>query len=856
MAHIPPPTRRQTGDAGDVATCQLQLPVTGMHCAGCVAGVERALESEDGVTSATVALTPGEARVRFDPLATGTDRLVAAVEDAGYHVPMDQVDADLSGLHCASCVHRVETALSEVPGVVSASVNLPEQSARIRIVEGVVEPGALERAVEQAGYGLTVLEAPASAEEVADARQAEQEAETRDLLRRFRVGAVLTVPVLVIGHWDMIPGLPSMDPATQRLLWALSGLLTIPILTWVGQRFFVGAWRAFRHRNATMDTLVAVGTGSAWLYSTVAVVAPGLFPPGTAHPFYEAAAVVITLVVLGQALEARAKGRTSGALRALLDLRPPVATVERDGAEIEIAAVDVQEGDVVIVRPGGQVPVDGTVLDGASAVDESMLTGESIPVEKGPGDEVVAGTVLRGGSFRFEATRVGADTVLARIVERVREAQASKPPIQRVVDLVASYFVPTVMIIAVLAFAVWYNLGPPPALNFAAVVAVAVLVIACPCALGLATPISVMIGVGKAAEHGVLIRSGEALQAARSVDTVVLDKTGTVTLGTPVVVEIVPMGDVPLEDLLAYAAAAERGSEHPLAGAIVESARERGLSWPRARDFRATPGLGVEADIIGHAVRVGSVRFLAAADGVDPNLAAAADRLAQAGKTPVAVSVDGTAAGVFGIADPSKPDSAQAIAAMKAAGLRVVMLTGDDARTAAAVAANVGIDEVRAQVLPDEKARVVEGLQAEGRRVAMVGDGVNDAPALAVADVGIAIGGGTDVAVETADVTLMGGSLQGVLTALEVSGATFRNIKQNLVGAFFYNVLGIPIAAGVLYPAFGILLSPMIAGAAMAFSSVTVVTNANRLRSFAPSGAGVAPADTDTSGPHPVGAEA
>lgn len=828
------PTASDAPAGSTAADGDICLLVEGMHCAGCVAGVERALRSEEGVLDATVSLTPGEARVRFDPGTAVTAKLVTAVEDAGYSVATEDVTAGVRGMHCAGCVSRVEKALAAVPGVVSADVNLPAETARIRVVSGAVAPDALEAAVADAGYGLELLDQPAAADDLARSREAERDDEYRSLLRRFRVGAALTLPVLIIGHAELVPGLADLDPGTMRWLWALSGILTLPILAWVGRRFFTGAWKAFVHHDATMDTLVALGTGSAWLYSTVAVLAPGAFPAGAARPFYEATAVVITLVVLGQALEARAKGRTSRALRALLDLSPPTATVVRDGRELTVPAADVTPGEIVVVHPGERVPVDGVVVEGASAVDESMVTGESIPVEKGPGQAVVGGTVLRGGSFRFRATRVGADTVLARIVAQVREAQASKPPVQRLVDVVAGYFVPSVMIVAVLAFAVWYGAGPPPSLNFAAVVAVAVLVIACPCALGLATPISVMIGVGKAAEHGVLIRSGEALQTARSVDTVVLDKTGTVTRGAPAVVDIVPIGDTPVEDLLAFAASAEEGSEHPLGQAVVETARDRGVEWPRARGFASQAGGGVRADIIGHEVRVGSPRFLLEQGVHDPAMLGETDRLARSGRTPVAVAVDGRCIGILGLADPPKPDSAEAIARMKAAGLHVVMLTGDDRRAAAAVAERVGVEDVRAEVLPGEKADVIRALQDQGRRVAMVGDGINDAPALAAADLGIAIGGGTDVAMETADVTLIGGSLHGVPAAIEVSRATFRNIRQNLVGAFAYNVLGIPIAAGVLYPLFGILLSPMIAGAAMAFSSVTVVSNANRLRTFTP----------------------
>jgi Cu+-exporting ATPase len=825
-------------DSQDAEACTLTLPLEGLHCAGCVARVEGALAGAEGVESASVSLADNEARVRFDPGRVGADALAHAIADAGYGVSTESVEARIRGMHCAACVGRVEAALRAVQGVISADVNLPEESARLRVVAGTVEAGTLADAVAGAGYALELTDELADAADVAEVREEERDAEYQDLMRRFRVGALLTVPVLLIGHADWIPGLRDLDAGTLRSLWALSGLLTVPILVWVGRRFFTGAWTALRHRNATMDTLVALGTGSAWLYSTVAVLAPTLFPAGTAHPFYEATAVVITLVVLGQALEARAKGKTTRALRALLDLRPPTATVVRHGVEREIPAAEVVPGDLVVVRPGERVPVDGVVVEGRSAVDESMITGESIPVEKGPGDPAVGGTVLKGGSFRFEAQRVGKDTVLARIVELVREAQASKPPIQRLVDVVASYFVPAVVLIAAVAFVFWYANGPQPSLNFATVVAVAVLVIACPCALGLATPISIMVGVGKAAEHGVLIRSGEALQVARTIDTVVLDKTGTITVGEPALSEVLTLSDLAEDRVLALAAAAEAGSEHPLGQTIVAAARGRGMAIGVASSFEAEAGRGVRATVDGHEVIVGSVRYLDGSGVRTDDMADGAAGLSAGGRTPVAVAVDGRAAGLLGLADPLKPDSAEAVRHLQDAGLRVVMLTGDDARTAAAIARQMGIEDVRAEVLPGQKAAAIRDLQAEGRRVAMVGDGVNDAPALAAADVGIAIGGGTDVAMEAADVTLVGGSLRGVVTALDVSRATVRNIGQNLVGAFVYNVLGIPIAAGVLYPAFGVLLSPMIAGAAMAFSSVTVVTNANRLRGFRPSMSG------------------
>ena len=740
------------------------------------------------------------------------------------------VELAIGGMHCAACVARVERALQAVPGVMSAEVGLATESARVR-VSGVPDLPRLAEAVRAVGYTA------APRERLGDAltrRERERAKESRRLFWKFAVGAVLSLPVLVIGHWDVLPFLVPMAQERMRALWALSGVLTLPHLLWVGSRFFTGAWAAFRRCEANMDTLVALGTGSAWIYSTAAVAAPGFFPVDTAHPFYEATAVVITLVVLGQALEARARGSTARALHRLMDLRPSTARVIRGSTEVEIPAEEVVRGDLVVVRPGDRLPVDGEIVEGASSVDESMLTGESLPVDKGTGDPVVAGTISRSGTFRFRATRVGADTVLARIVAMVQDAQASKPPIQRLVDRVAGWFVPVVIAIALLSFAGWYLFGPEPRLSFAAVVAVAVLVIACPCALGLATPISIMVAVGKAAELGVLVRDGAALQSARRVDVVLLDKTGTLTEGRPTVTDVLPLPGVRAGALLALAAAAEAGSEHPLGEAVVEAARAQGLSVAPATGFEAFAGRGVAATVGGRAVAAGTEAFLRER-GVDPSAGSAeAVRLSSEGKSPLLITVDGALAGVIAVADPVRPDASVQVARLRALGAEVVLITGDHAGTAEAVARAVGIERVAARVLPEQKAEHVAALQAEGKRVMMVGDGINDAPALARADVGIAMGGGTDVAMETADLTLMGGSLRGLGDAIELSRATLRNIRQNLVGAFLYNVLGIPIAAGLLYPFFGVLLSPMIAGAAMAFSSVTVVTNANRLRSFRP----------------------
>ncbi len=765
----------------------------------------------------------------------------------------------VEGMHCAACVSAVERAIGRAEGVESASVNLVTREARVRIDPERARPDDVERAIRDAGYEVgasptsddaredgapsgSVSQGPDSDTAAAGDAPTAADADARLLFRKFIVGAILSVPILLLGHHEWVPGLRHLGHDEVRLFWALSGVLTLPIMVWVGGQFFTGAVKALRHGRSNMDTLVALGTGSAFVYSVVAVAAPGLFPEGAAHPFFEAAAVIITLVVLGQALEARARGTTTRALRALMDLRPRTARRLEEGEEVEVPVAAVEPGDLLVVRPGERIPVDGTLESGHSAVDEAIVTGESIPVEKAPGDEVIGGTINRSGSFRMRATRVGAETVLSQIVALVREAQASKPPIQRLVDRVSGIFVPIVVLLAILTFGSWLALGPDPALNYAIVTAVAILVIACPCALGLATPISVMIAVGKAAEHGILIRNGEALQKARSLTTVVLDKTGTITRGEPELLETVtldreegtPASPPPPDEseLLRIAAAAEAGSEHPLGQAIVRAARARLDALPDATDFEAIGGRGVRARVEGREVLVGTLALLEA-EGIDPGpLAAEWERLAEAGLTPALVTFDGRPAGAFGLADREKEESAAAVERLRRLGLRVVMLTGDNERTARAVARRVGIDEVEAGVLPEGKADAVAHYQAGGRRVAMVGDGVNDAPALARADVGIAIGGGTDVAMESSDITLMGASLHGVADAIELSRASVRNMKQNLFGAFVYNTAAIPVAAGVLYPFFGILLNPMIAGAAMAFSSVTVVTNANRLRGW------------------------
>jgi Cu+-exporting ATPase len=727
----------------------------------------------------------------------------------------------------------------------SANVPAPVQlSARRNVAEKRHEDSHAKDMISHAHHDEASRIATATSGADREVEEAQKQS-YRTMMRKFWFATAVGVPLLLLMFADFVPTLRESLMPYHRAIGVLSAIVTFPVLAWSGSQFFESAWNGLRNHNTNMDTLVALGTGAAWAYSTVAAVAPGLFPAGTAGMYFEVAVIVTALILLGQALELRAKSRSSAAIKKLLELQAKTARVIRDGRELDVPIEEVVVGDTVLVRPGEKVPVDGIILDGESAIDESIVTGESIPVDKKPGDVVIGSSVNKTGAFTFRATKVGADTALAQIVEMVQQAQSSKPPIGRLVDKVSSYFVPSVMIIAILTFLAWFNFGPEPALNYAIVTTVAVLVIACPCALGLATPISLMVGVGKAAEYGVLIRNGEALETASRLTTVVLDKTGTITKGKPELTDVRPLAGYDESELLRLAAIADRRSEHPLAEAIVKGARNRGIEVSEPEQFNTVPGHGVEATVEGRRVLVGN-RKLMERSGVQldefENLAA---RLADEGKTAMFVAIDGKAAGVIGVADTIKEDSVAAVRVLQQMGIEVVMITGDNERTAQAIARQVGIGRVLADVLPEEKARQIQKLQTEGagqrerrgrgtRLVGMVGDGINDAPALAQADVGFAIGTGTDVAIEAADVTLVGGSLRGVVIAIEVSRATLKNIKQNLFGAFIYNVIGIPIAAGVLFPVFRMLLSPIIAGAAMAASSITVVTNANRLRLFAP----------------------
>ena len=751
--------------------------------------------------------------------------------------PTQTVRLGIEGMHCASCVARVEQELTRTPGVVDATVNLMSEEATVSYLPQTADVAGLEDAVRRAGY--TPRPAPAAGEDVVERQDRDREREYRMLMRKFWFAAVISVPVVVLSYPDLF-GLAAWSFFAKGAdslwwVWRALGLVTLPVMVWAGGQFYTGAWQALRHRTANMYTLIALGISAAWLYSTVAVWWPSIFPKASfAQEYYDVSAVVVALVTLGMALEVKAKGRSSEAIRKLIGLQAKTARVIRDGHELDLPIEQVLVGDTVVVRPGEKVPVDGVITEGESSLDESMVTGESLPVDKTVGDEVIGATINKTGAFRFRATKVGADTALASIVRMVGDAQATKLPIQRVVDQVAGVFVPAVMIIAIVAFVVWFDLGPTPALAYAVIVAVTVLIIACPCALGLATPTSLTVGMGKGAEQGVLFRGGDALQAARALQVIVLDKTGTITHGQPALTDVITAAGFKEAAVLRVAAAVERDSEHPLAQAIVTGASGRDLDVPRPGRFAAIPGHGVQAEVEGQTVLLGNRKLMADRGIATSELDERAQQLAGDGKTPMYVAIDGAPAGLVAVADTTKPDSVAAIARLRGAGLEVVMMTGDNERTAQAIARQVGVDRVLAEVLPQDKAHEVQNLQLEGKKVGMVGDGINDAPALTQADVGFAIGTGTDVAIEASDVTLVGGSLQSVATAIEISQATMRNIKQNLLGALIYNGAGLPIAAGVFYPLFGVLLSPRIGAAAMAFSSLTVVSNANRLRRWHP----------------------
>jgi heavy metal translocating P-type ATPase len=798
----------------------LDLPIRGMTCASCAGRVERALKAVPGVTSAAVNLATERAEIHG---TAAPDALIGAVTKAGYAVPIPAQDLVIDGMTCASCVARVERALASVPGVTAASVNLATESAR---VEGLAPDDALLAAVKGAGYTARL------ASNISETPVQRQAREADSLARDLALAAALTLPVFVLemgGH--MVPAFHHWVMATigQGTSWLIQFALTTLVLAGPGRRFFVRGLPALAKGAPDMSSLVAVGAGAAWAYSTLATFLPALLPPGTVAVYFEAAAMIVTLILLGRLLEARAKGRSSQAIARLEALQPAVAHVRRGATVVDLPVADVRPGDRLDLRPGERVPVDGRVVSGGSWIDESMVTGEPLPVEKHTGDVVIGGTVNQTGALVMQAVAVGADTMLARIIRMVEAAQGGKLPIQALVDRVTLWFVPVVMGLAALTFVLWLNLGPAPSLPMALVNGVAVLIIACPCAMGLATPVSILVGTGRGAELGVLFRKGEALQALQGVKVVAFDKTGTLTEGKPALTSFHPAPGETKAALLPLLAAVEALSEHPVARAIVAAAE--GMTLPPVEGFLAKPGHGVSARVGGTEIALGSAREMGNR-GVDITaFQAEAERLADRGESPVFAARDGKAVALLAVADRMKPTTPKAIAALKAQGLRLVMISGDTARTARAIARDLGIDEVLAEVTPAGKVDTIRKLKAHGT-LAFAGDGINDAPALAEADVGIAMGTGTDIAIEAADVVLVLGRLPALADAIGLSRATMRNIRQNLFWAFAYNAALIPVAAGVLYPAFGILLSPVLAAGAMAMSSVFVLTNALRLKRY------------------------
>ncbi len=862
----------------DVQEMTIDFPIRGMHCASCASRIEKALQAVPGVRDSAVNFGAERAEVHVVPGRTSPEALHRVVQDLGYEVPQEEVVIPIEGMHCASCVSRIEKALASVPGVIRANVNLATGQAVVSYIPRPTTLADLRGAIQESGYTPLEMALPEAA---ADREKAHREHEIREVKKKFVVGAVLSSLVVIgaLPHMGL-EFLSAWIPPFLSSPWT-QFLLATPVHFWVGWQFHRGFFITLRHRTADMNTLVSLGTNAGYLYSVIATVSPSFFAvEGQVAVYFETVAVLHTLIILGRWLETRARGRTSEAIKKLMGLQPKTARVLRPigpGDESEIAeraarvGTDVEErdipieevqiGDRILVRPGEKIPVDGVVAEGASAVDESMLTGESLPVEKRPGNEVFGATLNKTGSFVFEATKVGKETALAQIIKLVEQAQASKPPIQQLADRIAAVFVPTIVGIAVLTFGVWVIWGPAPAFIFGLSNFMAVLLIACPCAIGLAAPTAVMVGVGKATEYGILFRGAEPLEMSSKLSAVMLDKTGTLTRGEPSVTDIVVGSEFRVQgsefriqssetgralnpqpstlnaeqrELLRLAASAERTSEHPLGESIVARAKAEGLALSIPEAFEAIPGHGIRATVEGRRVLLGNLKLMQEQGLALDGLAQEAQRLAGEGKTPIFLAIDETLTGMVAVADTLKPHAQEAVAAFHRLGLEVVMITGDTRRTAEAIAKQVGIDRVVAEVLPDEKASEVRKLQAEGKVVAMIGDGINDAPALAQADVGIAIGTGTDVAMEASDVTLITDDLRGVVTAIALGKRTMRTMKQNFFWALAYNTILIPVAAGVLYPVVGLLMSPVLAGGAMALSSVSVVSNSLRLRAFRP----------------------
>ena len=824
------------------------LPVTGMTCASCVATIEKGLSKSPGVSQVNVNLASEKASIEYDSSQVDTTALIDIISDAGYGVAVEKITFSIGGMTCASCVANIENALVKVPGVISANVNLASEKVTVEYLAGEATTPDFRQAVERVGYSIR---AEVSAEGITepDVVMAATRREIRTLKTKVIFAGTIGLFMLLIAISEFSragPWLPSIF-SNYYLLWALA----TPVQFWAGWQFYRGTWGALKHKRANMNTLIVVGTSAAYFYSVAAVLFPSFFTTGgrQASVYFDTAAIIIALILLGRFLEARAKGQTSKAIKKLIGMQAKTARVVRQGQELDILVEEVAVGDIIIVRPGEKVPVDGIIKEGYSSIDESMVTGESMPVEKGIGNEVIGATINKTGSFRFKATRVGKDTALAQIIKLVEESQGSKASIQRLVDIISAYFVPAVIAVAAITFILWFVWGPAPALTFALLNFVAVLIIACPCALGLATPTAIMVGTGKGAENGVLVRSGEALETAHKIRAIILDKTGTLTQGQPMVTDIVTAPGFKEDEILMMAASAERGSEHPLGESIVNAANGKNLPLADAAEFNAIPGYGVTAKVNGQKVLLGNLKLMQDRQFSLDSLLEKAVQFSAEGKTPMFVGIDGKAAGIIAVADTLKPNSKEAVSELCRLGLEVVMLTGDNQRTAEAIARKVGIDRALAGVLPEHKAQEVKKLQEEGKVVAMVGDGINDAPALAQADVGIAIGTGTDVAMEAADIILISGDLRGVVTAISLSKRTLRTIKQNLFWAFAYNVSLIPVAAGILYFVFGQsgvpqglrfflgdygFLNPVLAALAMALSSLTVVSNSLRLTGFKP----------------------
>ncbi len=805
------------------------IPVKGMTCVNCAAAIQKDISKVAGVTSANVNFANEKAVVEFDPSAVGLENLIASIVDSGYQPVTENISLPVLDLD-ASRAGELEAIVSRIDGVLKATVNAGTETVDLQYVPGQTGIRDIRRAIEKAGFLIPKQEEGRSALEI------EKEAREQELsaLRTKLVGSVVLSALVLLGSFQDM--LPVGEIVPRRTMWFILFFLTAPVQFWAGRHFYQNAWASLRHGSTNMNTLVVVGTSAAFGYSAALTFFPSVFPQHGSHAgaYYDTSAVIITLILFGKYLEVRAKTRAGEAIKKLMGLQPRTARVIRDGAELDIQIEDVESGDLIIVRPGEKIPVDGIVRDGYSSVDESMLTGESLPVDKKIGDQVIGATINKTGSFTFEANKVGKDTTLSQIVRMVQEAQGSKAPIQRLADYISSIFVPSVITLAIITFGLWYVFGPEETrFSFALLNFIAVLIIACPCAMGLATPTAVMVGTGKGAEHGILFKNAESLERAQKIDTIVLDKTGTLTRGEPRVTDILSNG-MTEQEILFLAGSAERASEHPLGQAIVRFAIEKGITLDNNDEFEALPGHGIKARIKGKTVLIGNERLMAEQGVAFGSLSPRIVEMSAQGKTPMLVAVDNAAAGIIVVADTVKEHSREAVSMLKQLGLEVVMLTGDNRRTAEAIARELGISRVLAEVRPQDKMETVKKLQSEGRVVAMVGDGINDAPALTQADVGIAIGTGTDVAIEASDVTLIKDDLRAVASAIRLSRKTVKTIKMNLFWAFFYNVIGIPVAAGVLFPFIGAkgLLNPMFASAAMAFSSVSVVTNSLRLKRF------------------------